>query len=176
MSRKNSTAVGIGAAISGAAIAAFIGMGTAYADTPDIIPSVPNGSEDLPWQNIDTGGFSELFGGTGSVQGVTDAQDDTTLAAEPNSDAAAFSSNVITFEDGIDHPITDIVYALDPSAFQFQDSPGIDAVGEGFGGAYLVPDDSLGYLATYLDYFLLSPTGLGDLLGPIGEILLGSSF
>src|ERR1700683_2233898 len=76
MSRKNSTAVGIGAAISGAAIAAFLSMGTAYADTPDI--SVPNGSEDLPWQNTDTGGFSELFGGTGSVQGVTDAQDDTT--------------------------------------------------------------------------------------------------
>jgi hypothetical protein len=167
MSRKNSTAVGIGAAISGAAVAAFIGMGTAHAD--------PSGSIDNPFVNTDPGGFSELFGGTGTVQGSVDAMDDHTLALEPNSDAAAFASNVVTFEDTVDHPLADIVQAIDPEAFVYQVSTGIDPTGS-VDGAYLVPDDSLGYLATSLDYFLLSPTGLGDLLGPIGEILLGSSF
>jgi hypothetical protein len=168
MSRKNSTAVGIGAAISGAAIAAFIGMGTAHA--------TPNGSEADPWQNTDTGGFSELFGGTGSVQGADDLSADTSLADSSSGNAAALSTDVATFEDGADHPITDLVYALDPSAFQFQDSPDISAVGEGFGGSYLVPDDFLGYLATSLDYFTLNPTGLDYALGPLIDILLGGSF
>jgi hypothetical protein len=167
MSRKNPTAMGIGAAISGAAIAAFIGMGTAHAD--------PSGSIDNPFVNTDTGGYSELFGGTGTVQGAIDAQDDVTLAAGSSSDAAAFSSNVVAFEDVVDHPLADIIQAIDPEAFVYQVSTGIDPTGS-IDGAYLVPDDSLGYLATSLDYFLLSPTGLGDLLGPIGEILLGSSF
>ena len=91
------------------------------------------------------------------------------MAAEPNATRQPFATNVATFEDGIDHPSTDIIYALDPSAFQLQDSPGIDAVGEGFGGAYLVPDDFLGYLATGLDYFLLSPTGLDYLLARLSR-------
>ncbi len=72
MSHKNSTAVGIGAALSGAAIAAFLSMGTAHA--------TPNGSEADPWMNTDTGGFSELFGGTGSVQGANDLSADISLA------------------------------------------------------------------------------------------------
>jgi len=41
-------------------------------------------------------------------------------------------------------------------------------------GAYLVPEDSLGYLATEVDAFLLNPTGLDDLVSPVIEILLGS--
>jgi hypothetical protein len=168
MSRKNSTAIGIGTALSGAAIAMFIGMGTAHADVL--------GSETDPFQNTDTGGFSELFGGTGSVQGPNDALADTSLLDSNAGSAGSFSTDVIAFEDGADHPITDLIYALDPSAFQFQDTPGIDAAGESFGGAYLVPDDFLGYLATSLDYFTLNPTGLDYALGPLIDILLGGSF
>lgn len=172
MSRRNSTgtrrtAAGVGMVAGAAIAAAMFGMGTANAD--------PTGTLDNPFVNTDLGGFSELFGGTGTVQGAIDAQDDVTLAAEPQSDAAAFASNVVTFEDAVDHPLADIIQAIDPEAFVYQVSSGIDPTGS-IDGAYLVPDDSLGYLATSLDYFLLSPTGLGDLLGPIGEILLGSSF
>ncbi len=39
----------------------------------------------------------------------------------------------------------------------------------GSGGGFLVPDDFLGYLATDLDYFLLTPTGLDPLA--LGESL-----
>jgi hypothetical protein len=165
MSRKYSTAIGLAA---GAACAAFIGMGTVHADVL--------GSETDPFQNTDTGGFSELFGGTGSVQGANDLSADISLADSSPGNAASFSQDVISFEDGTDHPITDLIYALDPSAFQFQDTPGIDAAGESFGGAYLVPDDFLGYLATSLDYFTLNPTGLDYALGPLIDILLGGSF
>jgi hypothetical protein len=49
-----------------------------------------------------------------------------------------------------------------------------DAFGPGDAGGYLVPDDALGYLATDLDFFLLSPTGLDPaLLGPVLDTLLG---
>jgi hypothetical protein len=169
MSRLNPTAVGIGAAIGGAAMAALIGMGTAQAD--------PTGTLDNPFVNTDTGGFSELFGGTGTVQGANDLSADTQLADMNSGDAAAFSTQVATFEDNLDHPIASLIHDIDPSAFEYQISPDIDPVGSvPTDPAYLVPDDSLGYLATELDFFLLNPTGLGDLLGPIGEILLGSSF
>jgi hypothetical protein len=167
MSRKHSTALSIGAAMGGAAVAAFLSMGTAHA--------VPSGTEDNPWENTDTGGFSELFGGTGSAQAGPDASADLQLAEANAPDAASFSTQVAEFETLNDHPIADIVFALDPSAFQFQDSPGIDSV-DFPPGDYLIPDDSLGYLATDLDFFLLNPVGLSDLLGPIGEILLGGSF
>jgi hypothetical protein len=167
MSRKNSTAMGIGAAISGAAVAMFIGMGTAHA--------TGDGTLDNPFVNLDTGGISELFGGTGTVQGPNDLAADTQIADLGSGDAAAFSSQVATFEDNVDQPLISIIHAIDPSAFVYQVTAGIDPTGS-VDGAYLVPDDFLGYLATDLDFFLLNPTGLGDLLGPLGDILLGSSF
>jgi hypothetical protein len=168
MSRKHSTALGIGAAMSGAAIATFLSMGIAHA--------TPDGTEDNPFINTDTGGFSELFGGTGTAQGPDDLAADVELLDQNSGDAASFSEQVATFEtSSIDHPIVDIVHAIDPSAFEFQSSPGIDEPGF-FSGDYLVPDSALGYLATDLDFFLLNPVGLSDLLGPIGEILLGGSF
>ena len=168
MSRYYPTAVRIGAAMGGAAVAAFLSMGTAHA--------LPDGTEDNPFINTDTGGFSELFGGTGTAQGANDLAADIELADQNPGDAASFSTQVATFENSsIDHPIADIVHAIDPSAFEFQASPDIVEPGF-FNGDYLVPDDALGYLATDLDFFLLNPTGLGDLLGPIGEILLGGSF
>ena len=168
MSRKHSTALGIGAAMSGAAVAAFLSMGIAHA--------VPDGTEDNPFINADTGGFSELFGGTGTAQGADDLAADMELTDQNLGDAESFSTQVATFEtSSFDHPIADIVHAIDPSAFEFQSSAGIVEPGY-FMGDYLVPDDSLGYLATDIDFFLLNPTGLADLLGPIGEILLGGSF
>ena len=165
MSRKNSTAVGIGAAMSGAAVAMFVGMGTAHA--------APNGTLSDPYVNLDNGGYSELFGGTGTVQGVNDASADAALLASNPGDASAFTIDVATFETNVaDSPLTSLVDALDPSAFVYQTSADIG------GGLtpYLVPDDFLGYLATSLDYFTLNPVGLDYALGPVIDILLGSSF
>jgi hypothetical protein len=40
--------------------------------------------------------------------------------------------------------------------------------------SYLVPDDSLGFLRTDLDFFVLSPLGLDlGLIGPLIDTLLG---
>jgi hypothetical protein len=57
-------------------------------------------------------------------------------------------------------PPTDLIGALDPSAF--------NALG--------APDDVLGLLASGLDADLLAPTGLGGLLDPVIDGLLGSGF
>ncbi|HEY2196905.1 MAG TPA: hypothetical protein VGH69_04220 [Mycobacterium sp.] len=57
-------------------------------------------------------------------------------------------------------PLTDLIGALDPSAF--------NALG--------APDDVLGLLASGLDADLLAPTGLGGLLDPVIDGLLGSGF
>jgi hypothetical protein len=56
-------------------------------------------------------------------------------------------------------PISDLVAALDPNAFILG-----------------VPDDALGLLASGLDADLLAPLGLGSLLDPIIDGLLGSPF
>lgn len=170
MSQGNSTGVrrtGLGVSIAGGAAiaAAMFSMGTAHA----VIP--PDGTEDNPFINTDTGGYSELFGGTGTVQGPDDATIDSELIAQNPGDATAFSDQVGLFETNVDNPLTSIIQSIDPNAFVWQSTAGIDD-----GAAYLVPDDSLGYDATFLDFFLLQPTGLGDLLGPLGDILLGSAF
>jgi hypothetical protein len=162
MSHKYSTVIGLAA---GAACTAFIGMGTAHA--------TPTGTIDNPFVNLDNGGYSELFGGTGTVQGVNDASADAALLASNSGDASAFSIDVATFESNVaDNPLVSLVDAIDPSAFEYQTSALID----GGTTAYLVPDDFLGYLATSLDYFALNPTGLDYALGPVIDILLGSSF
>jgi hypothetical protein len=161
MSRKHSTALGIGAAMSGAAVAAFIGMGTAHAD-------IPSGDE----------GYSILYGGDGTDPGLAADQAannltlDTELFDQNPGDAAAFGTAAASFEEGSSHAVENLINAIDPSAFSDQTTTGI--VGTLEGGAYLVPEDTLGYLATSLDYFLLTPTGLGDLLTPVIDILLGS--
>ena len=56
-------------------------------------------------------------------------------------------------------PLSDLVGALDPSAFVLG-----------------VPDDGLGLLASGLDADLLAPLGLGSLLDPVIDVLLGSPF
>ena len=158
MSRKHSTATGVGAAVAGAAVAAFLSMGNAYAD------EIPDG-------------YSDLFGATGTpgvlpAQGADDASLDTQLFDQNPGDAASFDQYVDTFESNNDHAVANLINSVDPSAFVTQHDPDID--GTLLGGGYLVPDDSLGYLATELDAFLLNPTGLGFLLSPVIEILLGS--
>ncbi len=68
---------------------------------------------------------------------------------------------------------------MDPSAFYLQTTEGVTGtVSEtvsGVDGAYLVPDDFLGYLATGLDYGLLTPTGLDYVLTPLIDLLAGAA-
>jgi hypothetical protein len=160
MSRKHSTALGISAAISGAAVAAFLGMGIAHADdslTPD--------------------GYSDLLGnGPGLPQSADDASLDEQLFLNNPGGAAAFDASVDNFESSpFDHGLQTTIYALDPSAFVVAHDPDITGYLIGTDGGYLVPDDFLGYLATDLDYFLLTPTGLDPLvLGAVLDTLLGS--
>jgi hypothetical protein len=163
MSRKHSTAVGVGAAVAGAAVATFLSLGTAPAAHADII--------------LDHDGYSDLFGATGTegviaAQGADDASLDSQLFSMNPGDATAFDTAVNTFEANNDHPIADLINALDPSAYVTQFDP--DTVGTLASGGYLVPDDFLGYLGTELDFFLLDPTGLGFILSPVVEILAGS--
>jgi hypothetical protein len=165
MSQKNSTATAVAAAIGGAAVAAFLSMGTAHA-TP-----VP-----------DADGYSDLYGATGTPgilfgQTTTDSALDSELLSSSPGNAAAFDTAVDLFQStGTDHGVAQLIFALDPSAFQVQFDPDITGylTGAQDAGGYLVPDDFLGYLATDLDFFLLSPTGLDPaLLGPVLDTLLG---
>jgi hypothetical protein len=162
MSRKHSTALTISAAMGGAAVAAFLSMGTAHAD-PDADP------------------FEDLLGGPGTP-GLSAAQIadnvslDQQLVETPGNNAAALDTAVDTFEStGTAHPLTQLIDALDSNAFQVQFDPDISGYLTGTdAGGYLVPDDFLGYLAVDLDADLLNPTGLGPLLlGPIIDLLLG---
>jgi len=169
MSRKHSTALGIGAAMSGAAVAAFLSMGTAQADYPT--------SDD---------GFEILFGGPGNPnldetaaglgQIANNVTADANLTTASSADSTILTNDAIAFEQlGSDHPLELLVNDLLPSSFVLQFTPGIDGYLTGADlGDYLVPDSSLGFLATDLDAFLLDPTGLSALLlGPIIETLLG---
>jgi hypothetical protein len=159
MSRKHSTALGISAAISGAAVAAFLGMGMAHADdslTPD--------------------GYTDLLGGGNLPQAADDASLDEQLFLNNPGGAAAFDASVDNFESSpFDHGLQQAIFALDPSAFVVAHDVDIAGTVLNTDGGYLVPDDFLGYLATDLDYFLLTPTGLDPLLlGAIIDTLLGS--
>jgi hypothetical protein len=167
MSRKHSTALSIGAAFGGAAVATFLSMGTAQAQ-----PDYATNTDD---------GYEVVFGHPGESgietgQGATNLTDDTTLFESSPSNAAAFSTDATAFEGAVtgsgDHGLEQLIYALDPSAYTVNVDP--DFTGYLSGGGYLVPDDSLGYLGTELDLFLLSPLGLDPaLLSPILDTLLG---
>jgi hypothetical protein len=165
MSRKHSTALGVGAAIGGAAVAMFLSMGTAHADItiPFIDPYSPPDPYDV------------LFGAMGT-QGVDNAILDSNLATSNPTGDLTFMTDVSQFEASTDHPLADLINAIDPSAFYSQIG-GLDPgfTGDLAGGAYLAPDDSLGYLATGLDYGLLTPTGLAFVLDPLINLLLGGT-
>jgi hypothetical protein len=178
MSHKHSTA--IGAAFGGAAIAAFIGVGTAHAspevtvdtyfDTPGVIVAgdhfTPNDAYDI------------LFG-SASTQGADNAALDVSDAQANLTGYESFTTDVVAFEGNAgEHGLENLIYALDPSAFYLQTTDGvtgtISETVSGVTGAYLVPDDFLGYLATGLDYGLLTPTGLDYVLTPLIDLLVGA--
>jgi hypothetical protein len=171
MSRKHSTALGIGAALSGAAVATFLSMGTAQAQS------------DYP---VGDDGFEIIFGAPGNTnldetaagqgQIANDILADNNLTTSSAADSTVLSNDAVAFEQlGSDHPLELLVNDLLPSSFVTQFTPGIDGYLTGANlGDYLVPDSSLGFLATDLDAFLLDPTGLSALLlGPVIETLLG---
>jgi hypothetical protein len=160
MSQKYSTAIGLAA---GAACAAFIGMGSAHAAPTD-------------------DGFQILFGAPGTAgllasQTATNVTDDANLTAtNPGAETALTNSADLFQATGTDHGLEQLIFALDPSSYVVQSTDGIDGylTGATDAGDYLVPDNALGFLATDLDFFLLSPTGLDPgLLGPILDTLLG---
>jgi hypothetical protein len=171
MSRKDSNGRGrraaftLATATGGAIAAAMLGMGTA------------NAVEAPPTDD----GFQVLFGQVGNenisaAQIATNVTDDANLTAtNPGAETALTDSADLFQSTGTDHGLEQLVFALDPSSFALQTTPGIDGYLTGVdAGSYLVPDDSLGFLATDLDFFLLSPTGLDPgLLGPIIDTLLG---
>ena len=174
MSRSNSngrgrrTAFTLATAVGGAAAAAALGMGTAHADGPDYATNTDDGYE-VVFGNPNESGLAV-------GQGAQNLVNDTTLYDESPSNAAAFSNIATGFESSVtgsgDHGLEDLIYAIDPSAYQVNVDP--DFTGYLAGGGYLVPDDSLGYLGTELDLFLLSPLGLDPaLLSPILDTLLG---
>lgn len=159
LSRRNGL-IGLGTAVGGAFAAALISLGTAGAAYADAIPD----------------GYSDLFGETGTTgypatAGADNASLDAQLFAQNPGTATAFADSVNTFEAGNAHPIADLINAIDPSSFvqQFDTTAGTLA-----SGAYLVPDNSLGYLATFLDYYLLNPIAADYALAPVIEILAAS--
>ena len=78
----------------------------------------------------------------------------------------SFATDVAAFEGNAgEHGLENLIYGLDPSAFYLQTTDGVTGtVSEtvsGVTGAYLVPDDFLGYLATGPGLrSWLTPTGL----------------
>jgi hypothetical protein len=141
-----------------------------YYDTPGVITAcdyfTPNDAYDI------------LFG-SASTQGLDNAALDLSDAQANLSGYEAFTTDVATFESTAgEHGLENLIYALDPSAFYLQTTEGVaGTVSEtvsGVAGAYLVPDDFLGYLATGLDYGLLTPTGLDYVLTPLIDLLAGS--
>ena len=94
----------------------------------------------------------------------------------PDPYTALFGASVSTFEStASDHGLENLIYGIDPSAFYLQSSSDIAGTVANADGAYLVPDSTLGYLATGLDYGLLTPTGLTDVLTPLIDILTGQA-
>lgn len=174
MSRKYSTVVGLAA---GAACTAFIGMGTANADTPvvDIYPDtagvVAAGDTFHPDDAYDM-----LFGSAGT-QGIQNAALDVSTAQGNLTGYESFTTDVVTFEQtASEHGLENLINAIDPSAFYEQTTAGVTGTILDSGGAYLVPDSALGYLATGLDYGLLTPTGLDFVLTPLIDVLVGVPF
>jgi hypothetical protein len=173
MSRKDSTgrrrsAFGLATAVGGALAAAALSMGTAHADPTVVVDTF------TPPDPYDV-----LFGAAGGdaigSQGYDNAQLDASLLESNPTGYDSFYTDVVTFEQlAGDHGLENLIYAIDPSAFDLQSSA--DIVGTATAtGDYLVPESALGYLATGLDYGLLTPTGLDYVLTPLIDILLGQA-
>jgi hypothetical protein len=178
MSHKYSTA--IGAALGGAAVAAFVGMGTAQASpTITIDPYSDVAAIAGLGDKITPNDAYDILFGSASTQGMDNAALDLSDAQANLGGYESFVTDVVQFEQtASEHGLENLIYALDPSAFYLQTTEGVaGTVSEtvsGVTGAYLVPDDFLGYLATGLDYGLLTPTGLDYVLTPLIDLLAGS--
>ena len=95
--------------------------------------------------------------------------------AEPPRLRVVRSPTVTAFEQTAgDHGLENLIFAIDPSAFYEQTTEGVTGTLAGGVDAYLVPDSFLGYLATGLDYGLLTPTGLDYVLTPLIDLLTGT--
>jgi hypothetical protein len=154
---------GLVTAVGGAFAAAALSMGTAHADTVFIDTYTPPDPYDV------------LFGAQGT-QGADNALLDTNLFTSNPTGDTVFQADVAAFEaNPAEHGISNLIAAIDPSAFYEQVGGGaVGTIADATGGfAYLVPDSALGYLATGLDFGLLTPTGLDFVLTPLIDILLG---
>ena len=165
---------GLGIAAGGAVAAALLGLGTgvAAAEGPYVDTYYDDakiaGAGDTTYPND---AYDMLFGAHGT-QGTENASLDLSAAQSNLSSYESFTTDVTAFEQNSgDHGLENLIYAIDPSAFYEQTTHGITGTLDG--GAYLVPDDALGYLATGLDFGLLSPTGLDFVLTPLIDVLLG---
>jgi hypothetical protein len=173
MSHKYSTAIGLAA---GAACAAFIGMGTAHASPVVDIYSDTAGVATAGDTVLPNDAYDMLFGSNGT-QGVDNSLLDISTAQSNLSGYESFTTDVAAFEANPgEHGLEDLINAIDPSAFYEQTTAGVVGTIADSGGAYLVPDSALGYLATGLDYGLLTPTGLDFVLTPLIDLLFGVPF
>jgi hypothetical protein len=176
MSRKYSTALGIGAAMSGAAVAAFIGMGTAQA-APVVDIYADTAGVDTAGDTIHPNDAYDMLFGSLGAQGVDNMNLDVSTAEGNLTGYESFTTDVVAFEENAgEHGLENLINAIDPSAFYEQTTTGVTGTILDSGGAYLVPDSTLGYLATGLDYGLLTPTGLTFVLTPLIDLLVGAPF
>jgi hypothetical protein len=174
--RTGRAGFGLATAVGGALAAAALSMGTAHAapvtdiyfDTPGVATAgdtvLPNDAYDI------------LFGSAGA-QGVANSTLDVSDAQASLPGYESFTTDVVAFEQtASEHGLENLIYAIDPSAFYEQTTAGITGTLADTTAAYLVPDSFLGYLATGLDYGLLTPTGLDYVLTPLIDVLLGQPF
>jgi hypothetical protein len=122
---------------------------------------------------VDDQGYSALFGAEGSGAqsvGAHDAALDASLFQADPATAAGFYEDVTYFEEGSFHPFTDLLYSIDYNAFATATFDGIHGAYLQPGGAYLIPTDSLGFIATEID-FVLNGNGLSSILDPAVNLL-----
>lgn len=181
----------ISAAAGAAAAAALVSLGLAPAANAELswswlfgdtsaagADAVPNaaaatGTVDDPVVNpyLPPNGYTNLFGAF-EQQGAANHALDVQMAAGNLAQAEQFSVSVDNFQTFGAHGLSNLIYSLIPTSFYHQVDPLID----GGAGAetFLVPDSSLGYLATGLDYWVFNPTGLGWVLEGLGAFLAGA--
>ncbi|MCV7332657.1 hypothetical protein [Mycobacterium cookii] len=156
--------------------AAVFGMGTAHATPVVDIYSDTAGVYAAGDHVLPNDAYDMLFGSLGS-QGIANSTLDISDAQANLPGYESFTTDVVAFEQTAgDHALENLINAIDPSAFYEQTTAGVTGTLIDSGGAYLVPDSFLGYLATGLDYGLLTPTGLDYVLTPLIDILTGTPF
>jgi hypothetical protein len=161
--RGRRIALSFGTAVGAAVIAASTSMGTAPVAGADVLDADP--VTDLIGA-LDPNAFSTSGAPTDALGLLAYGLDTYLLGPIGLGDALdpVFDDLVGSLGSGaagvLDaDPLSDLIGALDPNAFVLG-----------------VPDDALGLLASGLDADLLAPLGLGALLDPIIDGLVGSPF